>query len=168
MNYYINKNKIIPTEDDKSLTNRITNDFIDSYEAYVKLNEQQIQFYLNNPTARAIDVFYMTIFPVVEQTLDELKIIKRKQIEDSYTQMSSYNFDVVATPMIFRGFEFGYTKCSLTTSWVLQMYTERDAKIQTVLNAISKDEVNAVSIEPSSPIKPYTASELMFEYFSGS
>jgi hypothetical protein len=166
MNYYINKNKILTTEADFSLTNRVSSDFNDSYEAFVQLNDEQIQFYELNPSASAREVFLVRLDIVIEPNLDELKSAKRKRIEDAYTNMSSSNFDNVITPMVFKGFELGYPKCSVTTGWVLQMYMERDDKIQIVLDSTTKEEVDAVIEGPSILTKPYTATELMVEYFT--
>ena len=169
MNYYIYKNNIEPLDRDVSLTNEVSTDYNDIFikpNIFIQLNQEQIDWYLLNRSVTPREVYLMRFDIVIEPTLDELKVAKRKQIEDEYTRMSSSNLDVPLPPVIWDGFKLGYPKCSATVSWLLQSATERTDKIQTCIDAINREELDLIDVTPNSPIKPYEADELLYEYFT--
>lgn len=166
MNYYINRNKIDITEADKSIFNKVSENFNDTqYEdVFVKLNDDQVAFYLANPTLSMSEIWLMRPNLPVEIPLEELKANKRTQIEQAYTKMASDNLDVQLPPLVWDGFKLGMPKCSATVSWLMQMEIERSGKIDAVLAAVDKAELDLVSTNPSQLVKPFLASELFDEY----
>jgi hypothetical protein len=170
MNYYIYKNSIEAMDRDLSLTNSsdISTDFNDLINnKFIQLNEEQIAFYLANPLLTVREIYLCRADIVIEPTLDELKTIKRTQIEQAYTKMASDNLDVQLPPLVWDGFKLGMPKCSATVSWLMQMEVERSGKIDSVLAAVDKAELELILNDPSQPVKPFLAKELFDEYING-
>lgn len=169
MNYYINRNKIDITEADKSIFNKVSEDFNDTqYEnIFVKLNEDQIAFYLANPNLSTSEIWLMRPNSPIEIPLEELKATKRTQIEQAYTKMASDNLDVQLPPLVWDGFKLGMPKCSATVQWLMLMEVERSGKIDSVLTATSREDLDLIGVSPSQAVKPYLATELFEEYLAG-
>ena len=87
MKYYFINNNI--TEVDLPQGYAISEDFNQRYDAFVELTDEQVAYYLENPTANVIQVYYCgnipqpkPILPTLEERQNELKAkFAIKQIE---------------------------------------------------------------------------------------
>ena len=63
MNYYIYKNKVESFDRDLRLTNDVSTDFNDLQKNYfIELDEEQIAFYLENPTLSVVSISFHSDF----------------------------------------------------------------------------------------------------------
>ena len=147
MNYYIHKNKIVITNDDKSLSHRVSVDFNDNYECYITLNDEQISYYLNNPELSGKEIYYQTINPIVLPNITELI----NTIYRNYELTETSNITPAGAIQLFEWCMGGNIKALAVKQWLKDLYSERDVK----LSLLENGDIN-VDLKPSQPTKPYT------------
>jgi hypothetical protein len=151
MNYYIYKGVILNTEADLSAKDGI-----------IVLNEEQIQFYIDNPTATIGEIINCELVDNTP-TLEQVKAMCIEMVSRNYTAVIDDNFDSVLPPPVWDGFKNGYEKCTAVTAWVTQKSNDRCTKIQAIKDATTIEEVQAVALDFTDKVKPYPAEELFFE-----
>jgi hypothetical protein len=99
MFYYIHKdlltNYIILEEEldvDNYLIGTTMEEFYKNY--YIQLNEEQIKFLEENPSASAVEIFNMELTPIAEPTLEEVKLNKVKEIDVYDNSIAVNNFKI--------------------------------------------------------------------------
>ena len=151
MNYYINKNKVLITDADYSISNRVSDDFNDSYEAFVLLNEEQVSFYLSNPNLSTREIFLMRENPPIQP--DPSAMIS--SICSNYNNAELSNITAVGLYQLNLWCDAGVPKALSVRQWLFDLYAERTSK----LNSINAGDYS-ISLEPSQPNKPYTFFEM--------
>jgi hypothetical protein len=152
MNYYILKNRITITEADMS-----------NIQGVIILNEEQIDFLLNNEGASIEDILRCEI-KISTITLEEMKDMAIKMVSSNYTAMIDSNFDSVLPAPVWSGFEnHGYEKCTNAVAWTMQRSDERYAKIQAIKNATTIEELQAIPLDFTDKQCPVSTEELFYE-----
>ena len=150
MNYYINKNKVKTSEDDLSLVYKMSVDFNDSYECYVKLNEEQITFYLSNPNLSTKEIFLMKINPVTPPDINNMITL----VYRNYERVETSNITPVGAIQLLEWCMQGNIKALAVKQWLVDLYAERNVKLNQLENGI------IVNLEPSLKNKPYSFREM--------
>ena len=151
MNYYHKKGKIYIT---------------DAVLTYDALTENQIQFLIDNPNASVSEVLNCQLVEPIVFSLTDYKRMKIDEVSRNHTDMTNANFDCTLTPLGFDGFKLGYPKSTAVFSWCVMQADVRSQKINSIMIATTKEEVDAVSTDFDNKIKPYTAEELFYEYLT--
>lgn len=152
MNYYIYKGLILNTEADLSAKDGIT-----------VLNEEQIQFYIDNPTATISEILNCELvtnnFEVTEQYIYDIK----EMVYKSYSECEARNTGASGTLKIAQFAQAGCSKAVANIQWVTDLYTEMYTKIEQIDNGNYE-----VALFPSESIKqkPYSYRECEEQYIS--
>ena len=132
MKYYFINNNI--TEVDLPQGYAISEDFNQRYDAFVELTDEQVAYYLENPTANVIQVYYCgnipqpkPILPTLEEKQNELKAkFAIKQIEIKQALITAEENVGSDNPILL----------NLKT----QLYNERVRVITTIDNFVTIEE----------------------------
>ena len=132
MKYYFINNNI--TEVDLPQGYAISEDFNQRYDAFVELTDEQVAYYLENPTANVIQVYYCgnipqpkPILPTLEERQNELKAkFAIKQIEIKQALITAEENVGSDNPILL----------NLKT----QLYNERVRVITTIDNFVTIEE----------------------------
>lgn len=151
MNYYHKQGKIYIT---------------DAVLTYDALTENQIQFLIDNPNASVSEVLNCQLVEQPVFNLSDYKRIKIAEVSKNHTDMTNANFDCTLAPLGFDGFKLGYPKSTAVFSWCVMQADIRSQKINSIMIATTKEEVDAVNTDFENKIKPYTAEELFYEYLT--
>ena len=171
MNYYFHKDRVESIEIDLSITNpdSISHNFEDVTfkDCFIPLDEEQISFYLENPTLTIREVYLRTPSPSNEPTLEELKAKKIAAISFYSTERGNANYDVELVYIVGKGWDdHNLPMCSANAMWSFQCGVERENKITAAENATTKEELDLIDPIPSSLVKPYTAAQVVDEFIN--
>lgn len=145
MNYYIHNGIIHVTDAELDFT---------------PLTEEQIQFFIDNPTADTDEVLNCQF---KQFDFAGYKRFKIELVARNFTSMMDNNFDSVLTPLVYDSFKVGKPKATLATQWALLQADARKQKIQAITIARTKEEVDAVDCYFQNVNNPCSAEELLNE-----
>ena len=142
MNYYKINNKVVNTEADLFATN--------GFEP-LSLTTDQIAFWETYPNAFYDEVIAMQLTQVPQPTKEQIT----DQIYKNYEAAETSNLTPAGAIQLSEWCLAGNTKALAVRQWLVDLYAERDAK----LDLVDAGDLT-VNVNPTAPTKPYSFREM--------
>jgi hypothetical protein len=156
MNFYFSKeNEIRTTEADLSAE-------ID----FLPLTQEQINFYMSHPNCSVDEVRTCHEIVINLPSLEFVKDLKIRRIEDLYTNLLNSTFNVATSICIGSAFfsDNLMPKNDKQVLWIVMMSLEKTRKKNEVMALTTVEEVSNYDITPSYELPPYTTDVVRDEF----